>query len=61
MCEDGTVKVPQEVAAQLPKSGPARVIIFTADDPDEIEWRDGAYEHFVRDDSPEDAVYDDYR
>jgi hypothetical protein len=59
--EQPVVAIPQEVAAQLPKAGQARVIILTADDPEDAQWRNGAYEQFMRDDSPEDAVYDSYR
>ena len=55
-----TVEIPREVAAQLPASGNARVIILTSDDADEGEWLRGAYEQFSRDDSPEDSVYDTY-
>lgn len=55
------VTIPQEVAAQLPRGGQARIIILTADDPEDAQWRSGAYEQFMRDDSPEDAVYDSYR
>lgn len=53
--------IPQEVAAQLPKSGRARVIVLTEDSTDDAEWRVGAYEQFLRDDSPEDAIYDTCR
>ncbi len=53
--------IPQEIAAQLPKSGKARVIVLTDDATDEAEWRAGAYEQFMRDDSAEDAVYDSLR
>ncbi len=53
--------IPGEIAAQLPKEGHARVIILTGDDSEEAEWRRGAYEQFVREDPPEDAVYDSYR
>ena len=53
--------IPQEIAAQLPKSGKARIIVLTDDATDEAEWRAGAYEQFLRDDSAEDAVYDSLR
>lgn len=53
--------VPQEIASQLPKSGAARIIVLTADDPDDSEWRKAAYEQFMRDDSAEDAVYDKFK
>ena len=52
--------VPQEVAAQLPKSGRAKVILLLAEDADGKEWQAGAYEQFMRADSPEDSVYDKY-
>jgi hypothetical protein len=55
------VTIPQEIAAQLPKSGRARVIVLTPDDPEDAQWRGGAYEQFVREQSPEDSVYDSYR
>jgi hypothetical protein len=51
------VAIPR-VAAQLPTSGVARVIILTGNDEQDRQWRLGAYEQFARDDSPEDAVYD---
>ncbi len=52
------VAIPLEVAAQLPATGVARVIILTGNDDEERQWRLGAYEQFARDDSPGDAVYD---
>jgi hypothetical protein len=54
------MEIPRDVAAQLPVSGNARVIILTSDDADEEQWL-GAYEQFCRDDSPEDFVYDNYQ
>ena len=59
--EQPVLSIPPEVAAKLPKSGHARIIILTADDPDEAEWSKGAYEQFMRDDAPEDTVYDSYQ
>ena len=53
--------IPQEAAARLPKTGKARIIVLTADDGDDAEWRSAAYEQFMRDDAPEDAIYDTYR
>ena len=55
------VTIPDEIAAQLPKAGRARVIILTSGDPGDAEWRNGAYGQFVREDASEDAVYDSYR
>lgn len=59
--EQPIVSIPKEVAAQLPKAGRARIIILTADDPEDAEWRKGAADQFMRDDSPADAIYDSYR
>ncbi len=53
--------IPLEAAAQLPKAGKARIIVLTAEDCDDAKWRLAAYEQFMRDDSPEDAIYDTYR
>jgi hypothetical protein len=55
------VMIPEDAAAKLPKSGRARVIVLTPDDPEDAEWRTSAYEQFVRGDSTEDAVYDSYQ
>lgn len=52
------ISVPKDVAAKLPKSGKARVIILTDVDSGEAEWRLAAYQQFLRDDSSEDAIYD---
>ena len=48
------------VAAQLPKSGRAKVILLLAEDAEDKEWQAAAYEQFMREDSPEDSVYDKY-
>jgi hypothetical protein len=56
-----TLAIPQEVAAQLPKTGRARIIVLTDEPTGDAEWRLGAYEQFLRDDSPEDAIYDSCR
>lgn len=54
------VPIPEEVAAALPKTGFARVIILTGDDREDALWHGAAYEQFARDDAPEDAIYDTY-
>jgi predicted DsbA family dithiol-disulfide isomerase len=53
--------IPEDVAAELPKSGVARVIVLTNGQTDDVEWRRGAYEQFMRDDSPEDEIYSTLR
>jgi hypothetical protein len=53
--------IPREIAERLPKSGKARVIVLTDGDTDEAGWCAGAYEQFLREDPPEDAVYESLR
>ena len=53
--------IPSDVAEQLPKSGKARIIVLTGADTEDAEWRAAAYEQFLRDDPPEDAVYESLR
>lgn len=53
--------IPTNIANRLPKAGKARVILLTDEHDDETEWRLGAYEQFLRDDSEEDAIYDSLR
>ena len=56
------LQIPPDAAAQLPKAGKVRVILLTdKEDPSDAEWRSAAYEQFVRDDPPEDAIYDTCR
>ena len=60
LSSEPVLAIPQEIAAQLPKSGRARIIVLTAEDSDDAQWRGAAYEQFMRDDAPEDAIYDSY-
>ena len=53
--------IPDSVAAALPSTGKATVLICVDLDPSDQEWRKASYEQFLRDDSAEDAVYDKYR
>jgi hypothetical protein len=50
--------IPSEAAARLPKSGKVRVIVLAAEATEDTEWRAGAYEQFLREDPPGDAVYE---
>ena len=52
------LSIPQEIATQLPKSGTARVILLTDALTGDAGWRAAAYQQFLRDDAPEDAIYD---
>jgi hypothetical protein len=53
--------VPPEIARQLESSGQVTVVDFVPDDDEDAQWRRAAYEQFLRDDDPEDAVYDSYQ
>lgn len=58
LSEKPVLTIPSELAARLPKAGKARVIVLTGDDND---WQLASYEQFLRDDSPEDDVYEALR
>ena len=53
--------IPPEIADQLPKKGRARIIVLTEELNGDADWHLGAYQQFLRDDSPEDAIYDSCR
>jgi hypothetical protein len=56
------LQIPSDAAAQLPKTGKVRVILLTGEeDTNDADWRSAAYEQFMRDEPPEDAIYDTCR
>jgi hypothetical protein len=55
------LKIPSDIVARLPKAGKARIIVLTEEPTEDEEWRTAAYEQFLRDDPPEDAIYDSMR
>lgn len=57
----GVLVIPQDAADLLPKTGKARVIVLTGDPSEDAEWQQAAYQQFLREDPPEDAVYDKLR
>jgi hypothetical protein len=50
--------IPKEALEKLPKSGSARVIVLTDESDNDRGWQFGAYEQFLREDAPEDAIYE---
>ncbi|MDH7504006.1 MAG: hypothetical protein QHJ82_15020 [Verrucomicrobiota bacterium] len=52
--------IPPRISSGLPHSGKARVILLVEEDAEDTEWRQAAYERFVREGAPEDSVYDKY-
>ena len=61
LTESGILRIPSEIAARLPKTGKARIIVLPDDEAEDTEWRRGAYAQFLREDPPEDAIYDSLR
>jgi len=53
--------IPEAAAALLPKAGKARIIVLTEELTGDAEWRLSAYQQFLREDSPEDSIYDSCR
>lgn len=61
LSDGGALQIPPEAAARLPKSGRARVIVLTLEDQEEACWREGSCEQFLREDPPEDSIYESLR
>ena len=55
---DRTLEVPPEIAAQVDRKRPVRVILVQPEDED-IEWARGAAEQFLAGFDEGDAIYDD--
>jgi hypothetical protein len=53
-----TLTIPANVLSQLPASSTARVILLLDGDSEDGAWREASYRQFLKDDAPEDAVYD---
>ncbi|MDD5034520.1 MAG: hypothetical protein PHE55_07145 [Methylococcaceae bacterium] len=60
LTNSANLKIPVDIASQLPKTGRVRVIVLT-DEPADAEWQAGAYERFLREDSEEDAIDESLR
>jgi hypothetical protein len=58
---DMMLPLPPDVAERLPKSGRVTVVVLVPDDAEDEQWRRAAYEQFMRDDAPDDAIYDTYQ
>jgi hypothetical protein len=56
-----TLALPSDIAARLPKSGRARVIVLTDDELRDDVWQRGAYQQFLRDDVAGDEDYQKLR
>jgi hypothetical protein len=58
---DSILPLPPDVAARLSKSGRATVVVLVQEDAEDDQWRRASYEQFMKDDSPDDSVYDSYQ
>ena len=61
LSDAAVLSIPSDVAAQLPKSGKARIIVLTDDTPDDADWQAGAYAQFLRENPAGDAICDTLR
>jgi hypothetical protein len=55
---DANLKVPDDLAAQIPKEEPVRVIVLLPESADEADWRRLTNEQFLRGYSASDSAYD---
>ena len=56
---DETVSVPTEVAAQIERSCPVRVVMLIPDNAEDKQWADFTAEQFLKGYADTDAIYDD--
>jgi hypothetical protein len=57
---ESVLAIPAEFVSKLPRSGSARVIVLTEADTDDELWKRASFEQFMREDPPEDSVYDQF-
>lgn len=55
---DASLKVPQEVAARIPREEPVRVIVLLPEGIEDAEWRRLTNGQFVRGYGEGDSIYD---
>ena len=55
---DANLKVPEDLASQIPKEELVRVIVLLPDDADEADWQRFTNEQFLRGYSEGDSAYD---
>ena len=55
---DATLKVPEEIAAQIPKEELVRVILLMPEDDEDSDWQRLAHEQFLLGYAESDSVYD---
>jgi hypothetical protein len=55
---DANLRVPEDLAAQIPKEGPVRVIVLVPENDEESDWRQLTREQLLRSYSESDSIYD---
>ena len=55
---DANLRVPEDLAAQIPAEEAVRVIVLVPENQDEAGWRRLTHEQFLRGYSADDSVYD---
>lgn len=55
---DANLRVPENLAAQIPKHEPVRVIVLIPENDDDETWRRLTHEQFLRGYSESDSIYD---
>jgi hypothetical protein len=55
---DSNLKVPESVAAQMPKHEAVRVMVLLPENDEEADWKNLSTEQFLAGYSDNDAVYD---
>ena len=55
---DSSLKVPKDVAAQIPREQPVRVIVLLGEDDEAAGWKHTAAEQFLAGYSESDRIYD---
>lgn len=57
--DNATVKIPAEVAAQIERDRPVRVVVLVPDRSEDRQWAELTTEQFLQGYSDGDAIYDD--
>jgi hypothetical protein len=58
LTSDSSLKVPESVAAQIPKQEAVRVIVLLPDNSDDADWQQLTREQFLAGYSEHDSIYD---
>jgi hypothetical protein len=55
---DANLRVPEELAAQIPKEGAVRVIVLVPENSEDLDWRRLTQEQLLVGYSESDSIYD---